>query len=112
MTLIELGAVPACPLEFGFTHGLVRSKFFSSSLDGVEASNVTAALLRKLRTALVAAVWSKGMPLVNSGAVLSFLEGSQGCHPAFYVVRSSFKLMKRYSDISSFGCSSNLCTHF
>ena len=41
-------------------------------------------------------VWSRHQPLANAGAVLSVLDGPQGCDPAFCVVWFRFRMLRRY----------------
>ena len=40
--------------------------------------------------------WSTKMPLANSYAVLNLLDGPVDVDPAFYVVWSRFRMMRRY----------------
>ena len=53
-------------------------------------------LLQRLRSAFVAAVWSRRMPLAHVGAVLSLLDGPPGCDPVCYVIWCRFRLLLRY----------------
>ena len=67
--------------------GLVRGKYILASLHAAEASCVSASSLGAFRAAVVEAVWSSQMPLANTPAVLSLLDGPVGVDPA---LRSSF----------------------
>ena len=79
-------AAGSLPLGFRETLGLLRSKCIPAALHGVESSHVSDASLNSLRTAFVAAAWSTRMPLAHPGAVLSLLDGPDGCDPAYFVV--------------------------
>ena len=46
--------------------------------------------------AIFKVVWSRHQPLVNTGAVLSLLDGPPGCDPAFCVVWFRFRMPRRY----------------
>ena len=74
---------------------MIRSMFIPAALHG-EASFLAAASLRKLRTAIFKVVWSRRQPLANGGAVLSLLDGPQGCDPAYCVVWFRFRMLRRY----------------
>ena len=50
---------------------------------GNEASLLASDSLRKLRSSVCGAVWSRRQPLANVGAVLSLLDGPTGCDPCF-----------------------------
>ena len=45
------------------------------------------------RTAFCAATWSSKMPLADTGAVLSMLDGPKGCDPAFQVSHDSLNIL-------------------
>ena len=79
-------AAGSLPLGFRGTLGLLRSKCIPAALHGIESSHVSDANLDSLRTAFVAAAWSARMPLAHPGAVLSLLDGPDGCDPAYVVV--------------------------
>ena len=53
-------------------------------------------LLVPLRAAIVRAVWSSKMPLANAPAILNLLDGPVYVDPAFHVVWSRFRMMRRY----------------
>ena len=62
----------------------------------IEASLLASESLRKLRSAVRRAVWSRRQPFAHVGAVLSLLDGPTGCDPAFCVVWFRFRLLRRY----------------
>ena len=45
---------------------------------------------------ILGAVWSRRQPLASAGAVLSMLDGPQGCDLAYCVVWFRFCMMRRY----------------
>ena len=51
---------------------------------------------RKLRSSLFKVAWSRRQPLANMGAVLSVLDGPQGCDPAYFVVWFRFRMVRGY----------------
>ena len=51
---------------------------------------------RKLRTAILGAVWSCLQPLANTGAVLGLLDGPAGCDPVFCFVWYWFRMFRMY----------------
>ena len=53
--------------------------------------------LRKLRAAFFHVVWSGRQPLASTGAVLSLLDGPQGCDLAFCVVWFRFRMLRRHT---------------
>ena len=55
-----------------------------------EASLVSNSGMTSLTTAFCFAAWSSKMPPANIGAVLSMLDGPEGCDPAFHVVWAWF----------------------
>ena len=73
-----------------------RTKFPPGAPHAAEAPAISFTLLQKLRSAFVAAVWSKKMPLAHVGAVLTLLDGPPGCDPGFHVVWCRFRLLRRY----------------
>ncbi len=91
-----VAAVGALPLGFQAKLGLVRGKFISAGLHAAEASYVSSSSLSSFRAAIVRAVWSSKMPLANAPAVLNLLDGPVGVDPAYHVVWSRFRMMRRY----------------
>ena len=88
--------VVALPLDFAGTLRVLRTKFLSEEPHGNEASRISFGLFQRLRSAFVAAVWSKKMHLVHVGAVLSLLDVPPDCGPGFYIVWCRFRLLRRY----------------
>ena len=86
----------ALPLNFHGRLRVVRSMFIPGALHGIEAFFLAEASLRNLRTAFVRVVWSRRQSLADPGAVLSLLDGSSGCDPAFCVVWFRFRMLRRY----------------
>ena len=76
--------------------GLVRGKYLPAGLHAAEASYVSSSSISAFRTAIVRAVWSTKMPLANAPAILNLLYGPVDVDPAFYVVWSRFRMMRRY----------------
>ena len=76
----------ALPLGFSGKLRILPTKFMPGELHAIEGSRVSFCLLQVLRTALVAASWSKKMPLAHVGAVFSLLDGPPGCDPGFDVI--------------------------
>ena len=70
--------------------------FSAGALHGVEASALSQNSLRKLRSALVAAVRSRTQVLAHGSTVESLLDGIDGCDPGFCAVQFRFRLMRRY----------------
>ena len=74
-----------------------------------EASYVSSSSISAFRAAIVRAVWSSKMPLANL-AILNLLDGPVGVDPAFHVIWSRFRMMRRYlsyalkKSLGSFGC--------
>ena len=84
------------PLDFHGRVRVVRSMYLPAALHGIEASLLAAESLRKLRSAIRRAVWSRRQPLASVGAVLSLLDGPTGCDPAFCVAWFRYRLLRRY----------------
>ena len=49
-----------------------------------------------LGLAIVRAVWSSKKPLANAPDILNLLDGLVGVDPAFHIVWSRFRMMRRY----------------
>ena len=88
--------VTALPLDFAGKLAVLRTKFLPGALHAVEASRISFCLVQRLRTAVLAAVGSKRMPLAHVGAILSLLDGPLGCDPWFDVVWCRYRLLRRY----------------
>ena len=91
--MLHMGALP---LEFQEKLGLVRGNHLPAGLRAVEASNVSASSLSVFRAAIVRSVWSSKMPLANTPVFLNLLDGSVGVDPAFHIVWTRFRLVRRY----------------
>ena len=84
------------PLRLSSKLRILRTKFLPGALHTIEGSRISFWLLQRLRTAFVAAVGSRKMPLAHVGAVLLLLDGPPGCDPGFYVVWCRFRLLRGY----------------
>ena len=93
---VGVAAVGALPLGFQVKLGLVRGKYLPAGLHAAEASYVSSSSISAFRAAIVRAVWSSKMPLANAPAILNLLDGPVDVDPAFYVVWSRFRMMRRY----------------
>ena len=91
------GVAAVCVLLLGFQVklGLVRGKFLPAGLCAVEVSCVSASSLSAFRAAIVRSVWSSKMPLSNTPVVLNLLDGLVGVDPAFHIIWTRFRLMRR-----------------
>ena len=96
LVISRLVLIFALPLDFCGQVRVVKSMYLFVVLHGIEASLLASDSLRKLRSFIHRVVWSRRQSLVNVGAVLSLLDGSTGCDPAFCVVRFRFRLLRRY----------------
>ena len=94
--LSGVAAVGALPLGFQVKLGLVRGKYLPAGLHAAEASYVSSSPISAFRAAIVRAVWSSKMPLADAPTVLNLLDGLVGVDPAFHMVRSRFRMMRRY----------------
>ena len=94
--LSRLVLIFALPLDFHGWIRVVRSMYLPAALHGIEASLLASGSLRKLRSSVCGAVWSRRQPLANVGAILSLLDGPTGCDPCFCVVLFRFRLLRRY----------------
>ena len=93
---VGVAAVGALPLGFLTKLGLVRGKFIPAGLHAAEASYVSSSSTSAFRAVIVRSVWSTRMPLANAPAILNLLDGPVDVDPAFYVVWSRFRMMRRY----------------
>ena len=93
---VGVAAVGALPLGFRVKLGLVRGKYLPAGLHAAEASYVSSTSISAFRAAIVRSVWSARMPLANTPAILNLLDGPVDVDPAFYVVWSRFRMMRRY----------------
>ena len=74
--------------------GMVRSKYLPGGLHGCEGSAVSVTALGSFRSAIARAVWSKKLPMTNSPALLSLLDGPWSSDPAFFITWNRF--LRRY----------------
>ena len=70
--------------------------YLPAGLHAAEASYVSSSSISAFRAAIVRAVWSSRMPLANAPAILNLLDGPVGVDPAFHIVWSRFRMMRRY----------------
>ena len=96
LVISRLVLIFALSLDFHGRVRIVRSMFLPAALHAIEASLLSSDSLRKLRSSIHSVVWSCRQPLASVGAVLSLLDGSTGCDPAFCVVWKRFRLLRRY----------------
>ena len=94
--LSRLVLIFALPLDFHGRVRVVRSMYLPAALHGTEASLLASESLRKLPSSICSVVWSRRKLMDNVGAVLSLLDWSIGCDPAFCVVWFRFRLLRRY----------------
>ena len=93
---VGVAAVGALPLGIQVKLGLVRGKYLPAGLHAAEASYVSSSSISAFMAAIVRAVWSSKMPLANSPAILNLLDGPVDVDPAFHVIWSRFRMMRRY----------------
>ena len=74
----QVPAVGALHLGFQRMLGMVRSKYLPGGLHGCEGAAVSVTALGSFRTAIARAVWSKKLPMTNTPALLSLLDGPWG----------------------------------
>ena len=91
----QVPAVGALPLGFQRMLGLVRSKYLPGGLHGCDAA-ISATALSSFRSAIARAVWSKKLPMTNTPALLSLLDGPWGSDPAFFIIWSRFRQLRRH----------------
>ena len=93
---LGVASVGALPLGFQVKLGLVRGKYLLAGLHAPKASYVSSSSISAFRAAIVRAVWSSKMPLADAPAILNLLDGPVGVDPAFHIVWSRFRMMRRY----------------
>ena len=89
-------AVGALPLGFQRMLGMVRSKYLPGGLHGCEGAAVSVTALCSFRSAIARAVWSKKLPMISTPALLSLLDAPWGSDPAFFIIWSRFRQLRRY----------------
>ena len=92
----QVPAVGALPLGFQRMLGMVRSKYLPGGLHGCEGAAVSVPALSSFRSAIARAVWSKKLPMTNTPALLSLLDGPWGSDPAFFIIWNRFRQLRRY----------------
>ena len=76
--------------------GLVCGNYLPAGLHAAEDSYVSSSSISAFRAAIVGAVWSSEMPLASAPAILNLLDGPVGVDPAFHIVWSRFRILRRY----------------
>ena len=66
------------------------------TLRASDASPISKTDMKSSRTAFCSAAWSSKMPIANTGAVLSVLDGPNCCDPEVQVVWSRFRMIRWY----------------
>ena len=74
----------------------MRSKHLPGGLHGCEGAAVSVTALHSFRSTIARGVWSKKLPTTNTPALLSLLDGSWGSDPAFFIIWSRFRQLRRY----------------
>ena len=92
----QVPAVGALSLVFQRMLGMVRSKYLPGGLHGCEGAAVSVTALSSFRSAIARAVWSKKLPMTNTPALLSLLDGPWRSDPAFFIIWSRFRQLRRY----------------
>ena len=92
----QVPAVGALSLGFQRMFGMVRSKYLSGGLHGCEGAVVSVTALSSFRSAIARAVWSEKLPMTSAPALLSLLDGPWGSDPAFFIIWSRFRQLRRY----------------
>ena len=101
---VGVAAVGALPLGFQVKLGLVRGKYLLAGLHA-ESSYVSSSSISAFRAAIVRAVWSTKMSLVNTPVILDLLDGPVGVDPAFHVVWAGFSHDAQVAVLSIFSLS-------
>ena len=90
-------AVGALHLGFQRMLGMVRSKYLPGGLHGCEGAAVSVTALHSFRSAIDRAVWSKKLPMTDTPALLSLLDGPWGSDPVFFFFFwNRFRQLRRY----------------
>ena len=71
--------ISVLPLDVHGRLWVIRSMFIPGAVHGIEASLLPVGSLLKLRSSILRVIWSRRQPLANVGALLSLLDGLQGC---------------------------------
>ena len=62
---------------------------------GCEGAAVCVTALSSFRSAIARAVWSKKLPMTNTTALPGLLDGPWGSDPAFFIIWSGFRQLRR-----------------
>ena len=89
-------AVGALTMGFQRMLGMVCSKYLPGGLHGCEGAAISVSALSSFRSTVAWAVWSKKLPMTNTPALLSLLDGPWGSDPAFFIIWSRFRQLRRY----------------
>ena len=92
LVIARLVLIFVLPLDFHGGLTVTITMFILGALHVVEASFLADASVRKLRTAVCRVVWFSQHPLASAGAVLSLLDGPDGCDPAFCIGWFRFRI--------------------
>ena len=76
--------------------GMVRSECLPGGLHGCEGAAMSVSALGSFRSAVARAVGSKKLPMTDTPALLSLLDGPWGYDPAFFIIWSRFRQLRRY----------------
>ena len=88
-------SVGTLPMGFQRMLGRVCSKYLPGGLHGCEGAAISVSELSVFRAAVARAVWSKKLPMTNTPALLSLLDGPWGSDPAFFIIWSRFRQQAR-----------------
>ena len=91
----QVPAVGALSLGFQRMLGMVRSKYLPGGLHGCEGAAISVSALGSFRSAVARAVWSQKLPMTNTPALLSLLDGPWGSDPAFFIIWTRFRQLRR-----------------
>ena len=83
----QVPAVGALTLGFQRMLGMVRSKYLPGGLHGCEGAAISVSALGSFGSAVARA---KKLPMTNTPALLSLLDGPWGSDPAFFIIWSRF----------------------
>ena len=92
----QVPAVGALHLGFQRMLGMVRSKYLPGGLHGCEGAAISVGALGSFRSSIARAVCSKKLPMTNTPALLSLLDGPGGSDLAFFIIWSRFRQLRRY----------------
>ena len=65
-------------------------------LHGCEGAAMSVSALGSFRSTVARAVWSKKLSMTDTHALLSLLDGPWGSDPAFFIIWSRFRQLRRY----------------